>query len=45
MSDAMIESKYLELMKYAGIDQSRIFAFKDLVWNLEEGFDEFINML
>ena len=45
MSDAMIESKYNELMEFAGVEQSRRNMLKDLVWNLEYGFDELLDIL
>jgi 2-methylcitrate dehydratase PrpD len=45
MSDAMIESKYMELMSFAGVEESRMIQMKNLVWSLEDHFDVFLQVI
>ena len=45
MSDAMIESKYNGLMKFAGIEKSKTNMLKDMIWNLEYSFDKLLDIL
>lgn len=45
MSDSMLENKYFELMKYAGIDDEKAEILKEMVWGLENNFDAFLSEL
>lgn len=45
MSDSMLENKYFELMKYAGIEDKKAEILKEMVWGLENNFDAFLSEL
>lgn len=43
MSDSMLENKYFELMKYAGVDDKKTEILKEMIWELENKFDVFLS--
>lgn len=45
MSDAMLEAKYMELMSFAGVEESRLIQMRDFIWSLEDHFDLFLKSL
>jgi len=45
VTDSQLEEKFESLMKFSGVTANEIERFKNLIWNLEEKFDEFITTI
>lgn len=45
MTDAALERKYYDMMTYAGVDTSQTGRLKEMIWNLETGYDELLKTI
>lgn len=45
MSDDALEKKYCEMMNFAGIEYPRAVSIRDMIWNIENNYNEFIKVL